>query len=277
MGNGGILDAKTGELEMRLATATKLMLAQKDDWFAAGLQVEASCREIEASFGASLQGASRKMDALGERAMRLSARVAVLRDDKVLEERAGELAAQRGEVDGLVEERMKLAEELVELRVQTKAERADIELVKDKLATNARLDAEVEAKQKAADASTSRAEEGERRQAEATRKTREMEASMVKVRDELRDEVSMLHQAKLAEESALGEAQEQMLRTKRLYSEYRYVHGPCCRPSTLSLPTLFSPPISIRGRRQRLLPWRANSVLGGCAWTAAASCGGARP
>ena len=220
-GGGGILDAQTGELEMRLATARRLMLDHKDDWFAAGLQVEAACREMESKFGQSMEEAGRRMDSMGAKAALLSGRVAMIKDDELLAKRAGELEKQQVERDTLLEEKMATELTLAEMRVQTDAERADIDLIKDKIEKNKMLDGEIEGKQRTADEAVVRARDAEERLAEALRKKVEMEASMVRVRDELRDEISLLHATKLGEETALGEAQEQMLRTKRLYGEYK--------------------------------------------------------
>jgi len=63
-GEGAILDAAAGELEMRLNTAKKLMSSQKDDWTGAALRAEAACRDIELEVKGKLDAAQERVDAL---------------------------------------------------------------------------------------------------------------------------------------------------------------------------------------------------------------------
>ncbi|EKX36667.1 hypothetical protein GUITHDRAFT_117092 [Guillardia theta CCMP2712] len=176
---------QTSELEIRLATAKKLMKDQQE-------KVESIKRKV-----------------------------ALLRDDSLLGKRCEELKRVREETRESLDEKRKLEVELNDLRSQTEAEKEDLEIIRNKQRLTAELDEKIASQQKQLEGLQEAAEEAKEEARGARRDKEEMELSLMQVRDELRDEISELHQQKLAHETSLSEMSEQMLRVKKLYGEYK--------------------------------------------------------
>uniref|UniRef100_A0A7S0HYY8 Uncharacterized protein n=1 Tax=Hanusia phi TaxID=3032 RepID=A0A7S0HYY8_9CRYP len=216
-----LLETQTSELEIRLATAKKLMKDQKNDWVDAGYCVEKIRSDMERTNLDKLDYASKKLSSTQERVDSIKRKVALLRDDSLLAKRCEELRKVKYETEEARDEQKKLETELSHLRSQTEAEREDLEIIRNKERLTAELDEKIARQQKHLEALQQAAEEAQEEARGARREKEEMEMSLVQVRDELRDEISELHQQKLAHETALSEMSEQMLRVKKLYGEYK--------------------------------------------------------
>jgi len=220
-GEGALLDAQAGELEMRAVNAARLLRETREDWECAARAAEAACCTIEAHTAERFGQADARVTEIGQRCERVAVHVAALRNDQLLGQRAAELCAGRVEAEALAAEREVLRGELSELRTQTEAERADIEIVRNKQKLNAELDAALDEKRARTGALEEAAERAVAVAVAAKEEKEAMEKSMVQVREELRDDISELHAQRLASEAALAEMSEQMSRVKTLYHEYR--------------------------------------------------------
>lgn len=209
-GEGAILDAAAGELEIRLNTAKRLISSQKDDWSAAARHAEVACQAMELAVNAKLDAAQQRLEAMQPKVAKVAECAAKLRDDEELKKRTSTLARLRQE-DAELKEEMAAGKDLLrDLRSKTDAERADLELIKDKDRLLKELTASISAQEARVRELSSAAESAEQRAATATREKEEMHAEMTRVRDQLKDEISEQHQAKLALEASLGEMTEQV-------------------------------------------------------------------
>uniref|UniRef100_A0A7S4KU15 Uncharacterized protein n=1 Tax=Guillardia theta TaxID=55529 RepID=A0A7S4KU15_GUITH len=216
-----LLETQTSELEIRLATAKKLMKDQQNDWIDAGCCVEKLRGEMEKTNLDKLDQASKKLLSTQEKVESIKRKVALLRDDSLLGKRCEELKRVREETRESLDEKRKLEVELNDLRSQTEAEKEDLEIIRNKQRLTAELDEKIASQQKQLEGLQEAAEEAKEEARGARRDKEEMELSLMQVRDELRDEISELHQQKLAHETSLSEMSEQMLRVKKLYGEYK--------------------------------------------------------
>mmetsp|Transcript_44496 Transcript_44496/g.69601 ORF Transcript_44496/g.69601 Transcript_44496/m.69601 type:complete len:457 (+) Transcript_44496:45-1415(+) len=191
-GDNGILEAQTSELEMRLATAKKLMQDKQDDWTSADLHCAAVCKAMELDCQTKLGKADQRLEGLKGKVERISNGIKVLRDDSFLAKRAQELKEIRVETEELQRVRDERLAELEELKEQTAAEKEDLELIKNKQRLTEELDAKLGTQTAELEVLEAKAETAKEEAAQAKEDKDRLQQSMIQVRDELRDEISEL-------------------------------------------------------------------------------------
>ena len=108
------------------------MKSQQDDWERAASHAAAACVDIETSIVGKLDSAQARVDALQQKVQRVQTCAQRLRDDGLMAERSAALAAVAAEAADKRAQVEACEKQLRELKVQTDAERADLELIKDK-------------------------------------------------------------------------------------------------------------------------------------------------